>query len=181
MKDEEESNMDGNTIEMAAERLKLWGDVLTTLGREDVVPKLIPILEAGDRKGLEDLFDMLDVKLFQIGVCIDIVDTITKVINFGPGHYEDQCEIVHRLFVEPISDTNGRIYQLPDGSFVFVSDRQWVDYATRAQTDAIWRDQNKAFLKAIGVLRCHKVLVSDSQLVTLNTSKTMCFPTVISP
>jgi hypothetical protein len=174
-----EPGFDGNKIELAAERLKLWGDALNTLRREEVIPKLITILEDGDRKGLEDLFDLLDVKLFQIGVCIDIVDTVTKVINFGPGHLEERCQVVSIL--EPASEIDGKIYKLPDGSYVFITDRVWADYSKRAQEDPIWREQNKAFLKAIGVLRCHMELVPDSAIVTLNTSKTMCFPTVISP
>ena len=85
------------------------------------------------------------------------------------------------FFSEPLSDTEGMIYRLPDGTFVFISERLWADYSSRAQQDLAWRDQNKAFLKAIDVLRCSWVWVSDSTIVSVDRTKKICFPTVITP
>ena len=170
---------DRNKVDLATERLKLWGDALNTLAQGDIAVKLIAVLEAGDRKGLEALLG--HTRLFQIGGCIDIIDTITRVVNFGPGHFEERCDVVYRIAFEPPSETDGKIYQLPDGTFVFISERFWADYAARAQQDPAWRYQNKAFLKAIGVLRCSFVWVPDYAIVSGITTKTICFPTVITP
>ena len=114
-------------------------------------------------------------------MCIDIVETITKVINFGPGHFEERCEVVQTLYINPPSDVNGRYYRLSDGTIVFISERLWFDYHKRALEDAAWREANMSFLQALGILHCHQVLVSDSEVVTIDRSRTLCFSTVVTP
>lgn len=166
-------------IELATERLKLWGDALNILAQPETAARLIEALEARNRKGLEAV--LKPTRLFQIGGCIDIVDTITKVINFDKGHFEERCDVVSTIVIEPLSETEGRAYQLPDGTFVLISERLWADYSARAQQDLAWREQNKAFLKAIGVLRCSWVWVADLTIVSVDKTKTICFPTVITP
>lgn len=171
---------DKNKIGLATERLKLWGDTLNMLAQGDTPAKLVSAMETSDRKGLESLLE--STKLFQLGGCIDIVDTITKVINFSPGHFEERCDVISRPFIGPPSEADGMIYRLPDGSFVFISERLWVDYSTRAQQDAAWREQNKGFLKSIGVLRCSYVWVQNFEIVSVSTTRPLCFlPPVITP
>jgi hypothetical protein len=76
---------------------------------------------------------------------------------------------------------NGRYYRLSDGTIVFISERLWFDYHKRALEDAAWREANQSFLQALGILHCHQVLVSDSEVVTIDRSRTLCFPTVVTP
>jgi hypothetical protein len=163
----------------AAERLMLWSKALRMLAREDIASELVSVLEAGDRERFEALLG--PTRLFQIGGCIDIVDTITKVINFGPGHFEERCEVVPTLYPPAPSEVEGRLYRLPDGTVVFVTERLWFDYHRRAGQDAAWREANKSFLEALGILRCYLELVSDSEIVSIERTKTLCFPTVVDP
>ena len=166
-------------VDSAAERLMLWSKALGMLAQEDVAFQLVSALEADDRERFEALLG--PTRLFQIGVCIDIYDTITKIINFGPGHFEERCEVVQTIYPNSLSDVNGRYYQLSDGTIVFISEHLWFDYHKRALEDAAWREANQAFLKALGILKCHMELVSDSELVTINRNRTLCFPTVVTP
>ena len=83
-------------IELAQERLKLWGDALNMLAQPEMVARLIEVLEASDRKGLEAVLE--PARLFQIGGCIDIVDTITRVVNFGKGQMKERCDVVPPFF-----------------------------------------------------------------------------------
>lgn len=166
-------------VGLATERLKLWGEALMTLAQEDIPARLIGVLEEGNRKELQALLG--PVRLFQIGDCIDIVETITKVINFGPGHFEERCHLMYRLWVEPPSQTRGRVYRLPDGNFVWISEYDWAEYFKHAENDPVWREANKEFLKALGILSCTYEHVPDSAVVTINKTQKICFPTVISP
>ena len=163
----------------AAERLMLWSKALRSLADEDVAPQLVSALEAGDGARFEALLG--PTRLFQIGGCIDIVDTITKIINFGPGHFEERCEVIPTLYPPSPSDVDGRLYRLPDGTIIFVSEKLWFDHHKRAYEDAAWRAENKSLLETLGILRCHQVIVSDSKIVTIDKSKTLCFPTVVNP
>jgi hypothetical protein len=166
-------------VGLAAERLKLWGDTFTLLAEHDVAAKLIAVLEEGDRMGLEALLE--PVGLFQTGECIDIVETITKVINFGPGHPEERCQLVYRIFFNPPSDTKLEQYQLPDGTFMSITEREWLDYFERAERDPAWRDANRPFLKALGILKCAMVNVPDDAVITINKTKRICPPFLVSP
>jgi hypothetical protein len=163
----------------AEERLDLWSKALGLLARENVSSQLVSALEAGDRERFEALLE--PTGLFQIGGCIDIVDTITKVINFGPGHYEERCEVVPTIYIFPPSDVNGRLYRLSDGTVVFISERLWFDYHKRALEDLAWREANKSFLRALGILKCYPDWVTNSKLVSIERARTICFPTVVSP
>jgi hypothetical protein len=162
-----------------AERLRLWGEGLSLLANKEIASQLVSALEAGDRARLEALLG--PTRFFQIGVCIDVVETLTKVINFGPGHFEERCEVVPTFYINPPSDVNGKLYQLPDGTIIFISERLWFDYHKRAVEDAAWREANKAFLQALNILQCHQELVSDSEIVSIDRSRTLCFPTVVTP
>lgn len=173
------SDNEMTTADSAAERLMLWSKALSLLAHEDVASELVSALEAGDRERFEALLE--PTRLLSIGVCIDVVDTITKVINFGPGHFEERCEVVLILYPPTPSDVNGRLYRLADGTVVFVSERLWFDYHKRAAEDPAWREANKGLLQALGILRCYWEIVSDSKLVSIERSKTLCFPTVVNP
>lgn len=163
----------------AAERLMLWSEALRVLAHEDVASQLVLALEAGDRERFEALLG--PTRLFQVGGCIDVVDTITKIINFGPGHFEERCEVTPALYPPSPSDVNGRLYRLSDGTVVFISERLWFDYHKRAHEDPTWREANKSFLQTLGILRCYWEIVSDSKLVTIERARTLCFPTVVTP
>ena len=166
-------------VNSAAERLMLWSKALRSLANEDVAPQLVSALQAGDREKFESLLDR--TRLLQKGVCIDIVDTITKIINFGPGHFEERCEVVPTLYPPSPSEVDGRLYRLTDGTIVFVSEKLWFDYHKRAYEDPAWREANKSLLEDLGILRCHQVIVSDSELLSIERTKTLCFPTVVNP
>jgi hypothetical protein len=166
-------------IHSAADWLRLWSKALGLLADEEVASQLVSALEVGDHHRFETLPG--PTNLFQAGVCIDIVETITKDINFGPGHFEERCEVVPTIYINPPSEVNGRFYRLSDGTVVFISERLWFDYHQRAREDAAWREANKSFLQALNILQCHQELVSDSQVVSIDRSRTLCFPTVVTP
>jgi hypothetical protein len=168
-----------NRSALAAERLKLWSNALDLLAQEDIASQIIAALENGDLRRFEALLE--PTGLFQTGICIDIVDSITKLINFGPGHFEPRCDVVPVVHPFPTSEQNGRLYTLDDGTIIFVSERLWFDYHQRAIDDTAWREANKALLLTLGILRCHTVLVRDSKLVTLDRSRTLCFSTTVLP
>ena len=162
-----------------AERLMLWSKALRLLADEEVASQLVSALDAGDRERFEALLG--PTRLFQIGVCIDIIDTITKIINFGPGHFEERCEVLPTIYPPAPSEVNGRYYRLPDGNIVFISERLWFDYHKRAAEDPAWREANKSLLETLSILRCHQEPVSDSEVVSIDRSKALCFPTVVDP
>ena len=166
-------------FDTAAERLMLWSKALRLLAREDVASELVAALESGDGKRFEDLLG--PTQLFEVGGCIDLVETITKLINFGPGHFEERCEVVPTLYPPSPSTVNGRAYRLADGNYIFLTESQWFEYHKRAGEDPAWRAANQAFLQALGILRCYQEWVSDSELVSIERTRTICFPTVIDP
>jgi len=163
----------------AAERLMLWSKALRYLAEEGIASELLLALNTGDRERFNALIG--PISFFEPGACIDIVDTITKVLNFGAWHMEERCEVVLILYPPSPSAVNGKLYKLADGTFVFVSERLWFDYHKRASEDPAWRAANKSFLEALGILNCSWVPVPDLELVSVERSKTLCFPTVIDP
>lgn len=166
-------------IDSAAGRLMLWSKALDFMAQEEIASQLVPALEAGDRERLEALLE--PTGLFQAGFCIDIYETITKIINFGPARPVERCEVVQAVPLFSPSEDNGRVYRLPDGTYVFVSDKLWFDYHKRAAEDPAWREANISFLKALGILRCYTDWVPNSKLVSIDRSKTLCFPPVVTP
>ena len=165
--------------ETAAERLRLWSEALGYLAQEEIALQLVSALQAGNREHFEALLG--PTRIFQIGGCIDIVETITRVVNFGRWHFEERCDVVPTFYPPAPSDVNGTLYQLPDGRVVFVSQKLWFDYHKRAAEDPAWRAANQAFLQALGIIQCRTVIVSDSELVSIERARTICFPTVVDP
>ena len=174
-------NPDNETIQSdtATERLLLWSEALRYLAEEGIASELVLALNTGDRERFDAL--IRPIRFFEPGACIDIVDTLTKIINFGAWHMEERCEVVLILYPPSTSAVNGKLYRLADGTFVFVSERLWFDYHKRASQDPAWRAANKSFLETLGILSCSWVPVSDSEIVSIEKSKTLCFPTVIDP
>ena len=172
--------MEGQSnIKLAAERLKIWGNALNMLAQPEMAARLIEVLEAGNHKDLEAVIERTG--LFQKGVCIDIVEIFAKVVNFGPGQFEERCDVVVINFITPCIQGAGKFYKTPAGSITYITDCEWRAFYERAQRDLAWRDQNKEFLKAIGVLTCSMVWVPDSKIVSVDRTRTICFPAVINP
>ena len=65
------------------ERLRLWAEMLIHLAEPEQSKRLIEALNQGDRKQLEPLLE--PTRIFQFGACIDVVQVLTAVVNFGPG------------------------------------------------------------------------------------------------
>ena len=165
--------------ETAAERLTLWSETLGYLAQEEIALQLVSALNAGNREHFEALLE--PTRIFQMGECIDIVDTITRVLNFGPGKFKDFCHVVPTLYPPAPSDVNGSLYRLSDGTVVFISEKLWFDYHKRAAEDPAWLAANRAFLQALGIIQCRTAIVPDSQLVSIERARTICFPTVVDP
>src|SRR4051794_29364395 len=109
----------GDRVNLATERIKLWADVLVRLSEGDLVAKLVTVLDEGDMKGFEEL--LAPDRVLQVGGCIDVVSTITKVINFGLGHYENRCELAPPLLLTIFNSDQVSSYALPDGQIVPIS------------------------------------------------------------
>jgi hypothetical protein len=163
---------------MATRRVQLWADALHSLGTPELGGQLVDILNRGDRHDLEHL---LPPGLLETGGCIDVVETLTKVLNFGPGRWRETCEMALALLVGKPSATAGRIFIFPDGIAHFVTDAEWWADYRHATDDLEWRAENKELLKVLGILVCSRTFVADDQLVQLNRSQTICFPAVLDP
>lgn len=106
---------------------------------------------------------------------------LTAVINFGPGHWEEECGVIVTFPPLNPSKTSGKGYRQPDGQIIWVSEAEWWEYYDRASNDATWFAQNIPFLKTLGIVTCTQKWVQDSQLIEIDKSRTMCFPTVTDP
>ena len=161
------------------ESLRLWAETLVHLAEPEQSKQLIEALNQGDRTQLEALLE--PTRIFQFGACIDVVRVLTAVVNFGPGHWEDDCEVVWKPPQINPSPVNGKYYLFPDGRFTFVSEADWWGYYRRAQDDPDWVAQNKDMLKALGIVTCTKRFVPNDKLVEDERTRTICFPTVTDP
>jgi hypothetical protein len=160
------------------ERLQLWGKTLLSLAEPDKSQRLVEVLNSGDGAGLTAL---VGDRLFAQGTCIDVVDTLTRMVNFGPRQSEERCEVIARLRAPNPSTVNYKVYRLNDGRLVAVTEADWWAYYDRAAQDQAWLAQNRDLLRALGIITCVIVEVSGTQLVTIDRSRTMCFPGVTRP
>lgn len=160
------------------ERLQLWGKTLLSLAEPDKSQGLVDVLRSGDRAGLAAL---VGDRLFAQGTCIDVVDTLTRLVNFGPRPFEERCEVTIRLREPNPSTVNYKVYRLVDGRLLAVTEADWWAYYDRAAANPVWLAQNRDLLKALGIITCVMVEVSGTQLVPVDRSRTMCFPGVTRP
>jgi hypothetical protein len=160
-------------------RLRLWAEALVHLAEPEQSKLLIEALNQGDRRQLEAVLE--PTRIFEFGACIDVVRVLTAVVNFGPGHWENRCEVVWKPPQINPSQVNGKYYVFPDGRVTFVSDADWWEYYKRAQNDPDYLAQNKDLLTALGIITCTKVFVSNEKLVQDERTRTICFPTVTDP
>jgi hypothetical protein len=160
--------------------LQVWAETLGSLATPERGGKLVDVLRRGDRAGLEEL---LGPRIFQLGGCIDIVRTMTAIVNFGRGHYAPQCQPVQTIRPFRPSQTDGRLFQFPDGTINFVTDAEWWDYYDRAAREPGWSAENQALFVALGILVGCEVLVwtPDEELVSITQTIPICFPTVVNP
>jgi hypothetical protein len=161
-----------------SERLRLWGETLTSLSEPDRSRRLVHVLNNGDRRALMEL---VGERLFEQGGCIDVVETLTRVVNFGPSTSEERCEVVQRLRQPNPSSVNSQLYRLNDGSYLSVTDADWWAYYDRASQDPGWLAQNRELLKALGIIACVTVVVPNDQLVSIDRSRSICFRDVARP
>lgn len=115
------------------ERLKLWAETLSYLAEPERSGRLIDALNEGDRAQVEALLE--PTRIFQFGGCIDIHQVLTAVINFGPGHWEDECEVIVRIRPHNPSQTIGKGYRLPNGQTIWLTEAEWWEYYDRALKD----------------------------------------------
>lgn len=161
------------------EGLQLWSDALASLATPERRDQVVGALVEGDRAELENL---LGSRIFQFGGCIDVVRTLTGIINFGPGHYVQHCQLVQAIRPFRPSQSIGRLYRFPDGTIDFVTEAAWWVYYDRAARDPDWRTENEALLVALGILiGCEPVWAPDEELVSISQTIPMCFPTVTNP
>jgi len=170
--------VDKHGTNRATARMQLWAETLGSLAPPDRSAQLVDILNQGDRIELERF---LGSGLFEAGSCIDVVETLTRILNFGPGRWEEQCEIAQILRPVQPSTSSGRVFTFPDGRAHFVTDAEWWAYYDRALNEPDWKEGNVPLLKALGILLCTRKLVRDEQLVTIDRSRTICFPAVLNP
>lgn len=161
------------------ERLKLWAETLSYLADPERSGRLVDALNEGDRAQVEALLE--PTRIFQFGGCIDIHEVLTAVINFGRGHWEDECEVIVRIRPHNPSQTSGKGYRLPNGQTIWLTEAEWWEYYDRALQDPTWFAQNIPFLKALGIVACTRKWVQDSKVVEIDRSRTICFPTVTDP
>jgi hypothetical protein len=161
------------------ERLKLWAETLSYLAEPERSGQLINALNEGARPQVEALLE--PTRIFEFGACIDVHKVLTAVINFGPGHWEDECEVIIRLPPHNPSQTTGKYYRLPNGQATWFSEAEWWEHYDRALNDPTWFAENIPLLKALGIVACTQKWVEDSKLVEIERSRTICFPTVTDP
>lgn len=166
-------------IEQVVGRFKMWSAALEMLAQPEMASQLIQVLEGNDLNGFESLLE--PTRVFQEGGCIDIYVTITHIANFGRGHWEERCEAICFSGNLSTGETSGRVYSLPDGTYIYVSNRQWAELCERAHRDSLWLEQNKVLLKALGMISCPQVWVPDDTLIIIDRNRTICFPTVTQP
>lgn len=171
--------MPESDITPVEQSLRLWAKTLRSLAEPDRCRQLVDLLSEGDADGLERLLEPTQV--LQFGACIDVVDTLIKLVNFGPGHFEEQCSVIARLRPLTLSMSAGNIYKLSDGRFVFVTEAEWWSYYDRASQDPAWMEQNRDLLKTLGIISCVQVWVPDDRIISIDRSRTICFPDVVNP
>jgi hypothetical protein len=155
----------------ASLKLKTWGQVLLDLAQPDKAGLLVEALNSGDHARYEKLID-LDVRR-QLGLCIEVVTTITRILDSGAGHFEERCEVrPPRL---PVWPGTGRFYRLPDGKLTWLSEEDWHAWREKAEQDETWRREMHDTLVAVGILACTQVWVSDARLVRLDLRRPLCF------
>lgn len=159
------------------DRLRLWGETLTGLADDERSQQLVRVLNEGDVRGLERLVGR---GLFSQGGCISVVDTLTRVLN-GGFRPQERCEVLPRLRPFDPSTTDGRIYRLSDGRFLFVTDAEWWAYYDHAAQDPAWLSENRALLRALGIVTCSIRLVASNEIVSVDRSRTLCFQDVTRP
>ena len=160
------------------DRFRLWGETLLSLAEPDRCERVVQALNDGDRDGLERL---IGERIFAQGGCIDVVETLTHVANFSPVTREERCEVVIILRPPNPSATSGKIYRMPDGRYVWLSEAEWWAYADRAAENPAWLKANHDLLLALGIIACHWVDVPSGQVITVERERTICFPTVVNP
>jgi hypothetical protein len=161
------------------ERCKQWSQVFGYLADDRRASTLVEALNAGDRKQIEALLEPTGV--LTTTTCISVHEALTAVINSGPGHYQKTCEVLPWLRPPHVSDTDGRAYRLSDGQFLWLTEAEWWAYLDRAVSDRAWLEANSELLHDLGIASCSWTWVSDSRIVTIDRSRTMCFSGTIPP
>jgi hypothetical protein len=161
------------------DRLRLWGDTLQSLAEPARSERLVQALNEGNRDALERL---VGDRLFSLGSCIDIVEILTRVVNFAPPTLEERCAVIPGR-IRPLvpSTTDGAFYRLFDGRFVWVSEAEWWKYHDNAVNDAAWLMANHDLLLALGIIACHWENVPGGRIVQIDRQRTLCFPAVNNP
>lgn len=162
-------------VEVVADRLKAWSNVLAGLADPQICRQLLTVLDQADGKGLHELMDSWKFP-GEVG-CIEIVDTITRFVHTGDFEQVESCAIVNKLRPPHPSTTNGVGYQLPDGSVLWLTESEWWQMMDRAVNDEAWRDQNHGLLVAVGILFCTFEMVPSIQRFDLAKRYTICTPT----
>lgn len=162
-------------VELVAGRMKAWSAALGGLADPVVCRRLLTVLDEANGAGLHKL-----VGKWQLPGevrCIEIVDTITRIVHTGDWEPVEKCELGTKLRPLNPSTTVGVGYQLPDGSFLWLTEADWWQMMDRAVADEAWRKANHDLLVAVGIMFCTFELVATIQRFDIDKRYTICTPT----
>jgi hypothetical protein len=162
-------------VDLVASRLKTWSVALAGLADPAACRELLTILDEADGAALHKLME--GWRLPGEPVCIEIVDTITRIVHTGDYEAVETCAFVNKLRPPTPSTTSGVGYQLPDGTILWLTESEWWQMMDHAVNDEIWRKQNHALLVAVGILFCTFELVPSIQRFDIDKRYTICPPT----
>lgn len=162
-------------IEVVTGRMRVWQMALERMSDPEVCRRLLVALDEGDEKGFHGVVD--DWRLPGEVGCIELVDTITRFVHTGDYQPVESCSFPNLLRPPNPSTTSGRGYQLPDGSILWLTEAEWWETFDRAVADEGWRNANKEFLQALGILVCTFELLPSIKRFDIDKRYTICPPT----
>jgi hypothetical protein len=101
-------------VEVVSGRLRTWSEVLGQLSEAEQARSLLTALDSGDAKAFGELIGFGE--RFPSAPCVEIVETVTRVVHTGDYEPTRVCSFVDRLRPKHPSAVSGRGYRLADGT-----------------------------------------------------------------
>ena len=109
--------------------------------------------------------------------CVQIDETISKTAPTGMVSVSQVWSIVNILRPLNPSTTNGRGYQLGDGTILWLSEAEWWEPLDKAVDDEQWQQANHDLLVAVGILEYDFVFLPAIKSIELIEQFRFCDPT----
>lgn len=161
-------------VEIVAGRLAVWATVLGGLADPTACRNLLSVLDQGNGKAFHELLDGWGLP--DAG-CIEIVETMTRIVHTGDYQPVESCSFVNRLRPLQPSTTSGKGYQLRDGTVLWLTEAEWWEMMDRAVHDDGWRKANHDLLVDVGIMVCTFDLVPTVARFDFDKRYTICPPT----